>query len=71
MTPDEAWTSRLAGWLCVGFAVLDLILAAFFYFVRPSPDERIRKFRSLAMVLAGVGLGAIGALFLGGAITLR
>jgi len=71
VTPDEAWTSHLTGWLCVGAAILDFILAAFFYFVRPSPDERIRKFRSLALVIAGVVIGGLGAVFLSGAITLR
>jgi hypothetical protein len=69
--PDEAWKSQLTGWLCIGAGILDFLLAAFFYFVRPSPDERIRRFRSLAMVLAGIGLGVIGALFLGGVIPLR
>jgi hypothetical protein len=70
VTTDDAWQSRLAGWLCVGAGVLDLGLAAFFYFFRRSPDERIRKFRSLAMVIAGVGLGGIGALLLSGVIAL-
>jgi hypothetical protein len=53
----------ITGWCLVGTGLLDLLLAFFFVFVKPLPDERQRR-----IFPAALGLGAVLMLGLGGAL---
>ncbi len=53
----------ITGWCLVGTGILDLLLALFFAFVKPLPDDRTRW-----LLPAALSAGAVLMLGLGGAL---
>jgi len=67
-TAEGGGSRVLVGGLILGVAAFDLLLAFFFAFVRPHPDQRTRSVLPLALGIGALVLGGLGAAILAGVI---